>query len=223
MAEDKVAGYFNEIHVFLYFFLLEAAFWNGLVMPALAHSHGQRSFLPCVDLCQVLLTRNPSVPQDALLRTIAAGLNFDRIFWHALIGECLVHGAQDIPRIQTAPEPLCCLLAPEQHSRPELPRACFAPIQQAHFGSRDLQFGGGFYRPDAAGLNDLDDVRRLAEYLSDIDPTTWKPEALAPLSDCPDDEQRAEELAYVRDWWPSLVELYQKARDRQWVVVCEKA
>jgi hypothetical protein len=84
-----------------------------------------------------------------------------------------------------------------------------------------VRFGGGYYRPDYAGLNDKGDVARLAAYLEAIDPATWKPRDLTRLADCHDDEERAEELAYVRDWWPDVVGLYHKARDRDLVVACE--
>jgi hypothetical protein len=204
----------------LYFFLLDGVFYHEIIGPALARSHRQRSFAPCHDLCWRLLARNPGIPQDALIR-VAAGLKFDRAFWHSLIGECLVHGATDIPRLPTAPASLCCLLAPDHYARLNMQREHYAPILQAHLGARDVTFGGGYYRPDHAGLNDKGDVARLAAYLEAIDPATWQPRDLARLADCHNDEECAEELAYVRDWWPDLVELYQKARDQDMVVVCE--
>jgi hypothetical protein len=172
-------------------------------------------------LCRHLLVLNPAIPQDALLRAIAAGLPFDRAFWHGLIGECLVHGAKVMPRLPTAPASLCCLLAPDRYAQPSTSRRHYAPIQQAHFGTRDLRFGAGYYRPDHAGLNHQGDVLRLASYLEAVDPAVWQTKDLAPLADCVGDEERAEELAFVRDWWPGLVELYQTARAQSLVVVCE--
>jgi hypothetical protein len=207
----------------LYFYLLEHVFFHEIMKVALALSYRQRSFVPCRDLCHFLLTANSEIPQDALMRAILTGLPFDRAFWHGLVGECLVHGARAMPRLQTAPDSLCCLLAPDHHGKPDRPRPFYAPIQQAHFGTRDLRFGSGYYRPDHAGLNDREDVDRLAEYLETIDPNAWAPRDLEALADCQGDDERAEELAFIRDWWPSLVELYQDARNHDWVVVCERA
>ena len=206
----------------LYFFLLRHAFFHEVMRPALARGYRQRSFAPCHDLCRFLLAGNSSIPQDALVRAILGGLPFQRAYWHGLVGECLVHGAHEIPSWPTAPDTLCHLLAPAHHGKTETPRWHFAPIQQAHFGTRDLLFGGGYYRPDHAGFNDADDVSRLAAYLAGVDPTRWAPRDLEGLADCTDNDQRAEELAYVRDWWPSLVELYQQAQDGNLIVVCER-
>jgi hypothetical protein len=44
---------------------------------------------------------------------------------------------------------------------------------------------------------------------------------LTPLTDLADEADRAEELAYVRDWFPALQELYQRARKREEIVMCE--
>jgi hypothetical protein len=208
--------------MFLYFFLLEQSFFHEHMRPALGRSRRQRSFAPCHDLCRLLLARNSGVPQDALVRAILSGLPYQRAFWHGLVGECLVHGAREIPRWQMAPKTLCCLLAPDHRGQSETPRWHYAPIEQVQFGTRDLLFGGGYYRPDHAGLNDRDDVSRLAAYLESIDPNSWTPRDLEALADCADDELRAEELAYVRDWWPSVVELYQNAKHHDLVVVCER-
>jgi hypothetical protein len=208
--------------MFLYFFLLKHVFFSEFMRPALARSQRRRSFAPCLDLCRLLLAENSGIPQDAVLRAILDGLPYHRTFWQGLVGECLVHGAHEIPRMPTTPTTLCCLLAPDRHGNTETPRWQYAPIQQVHFGTLDLLFGSGYYRPDHAGLNDRDDVCRLAGYLQAVDPSTWAPRHLEALADCTDDDQRAEELAYVRDWWPSLVELYQNAKDHNLVVVCER-
>jgi hypothetical protein len=205
----------------LYFFLLQRALYHEVMQPVLARALRERSFAPCQDLCTCLLARNSAVPSDSLIRAIREGLPFDRVFWHGLVGECLVHSAVDIPRVQTAPDSLCCLLAPDHYCKPDAPRSHYAPIQKAHFGARDLVFGHGYFRPDHAGLNDEGDVAYLAEYLGAIDPMTWQPRDLTPLTDCRDEDERAEELAYARDCLTALVELYQSARERDLVVVCE--
>jgi hypothetical protein len=142
----------------------------------------------------------------------------------------LLHGAADVPEIQTDPETLGALLAPGH--TPNLPRECLAPIQQAHFGARDLVFGG-FYRPQAAGYNDIDDVARLATYLASCDPFTPLP--LLPsgrgegvrgrVADLPgwNDtiEDRQEELEFARQCLFVLRDLYAAAAKNGQVVVCE--
>jgi hypothetical protein len=208
--------------MFIYFYILERFYFHDVMQTPLSQSHRVRSFGPCLDLCRYLLEKNSAISKDALVHAILSGLPFDRVFWHGLIGECLVYGAEDIPRLSTAPESLCCLLAPHFVVQLDGPRADFPPILQVHFGTRDLKFGSGYHRPEHAGLNDEDDIERLTTYLEKIDPAAWKPRDLEPLASFPDDEQRAEELADVRDWFPSLVELYQSARARDQVVVCEK-
>jgi hypothetical protein len=208
--------------MFIYFYILERNFFHVIAKTPLAESNRQRSFRPCLDLCRYLLAKNAEIPKDALVHAILSGLPFDRVFWHGLIGECLVYGAEDIPRVNTAPESICCLLAPDGLGQLDGPRAAYPPILQIHFGTRDLQFGNGYHRPDRAGLNDANDIERLAHYLENVDPALWSPSALEPLGSFSDDEQRAEELAYVRDWFPCLVELYQSARARDRVIVCER-
>ena len=106
--------------MFIYFFLLDWAFYHEVMGVALARSLARRSFAPCQDLCRRLLAEHPGIPRDALVR--AEGLPFDRAIWHGLLGECLVYGARAMPRVPTAPEALCCLLAPEQYGRWDMPR-----------------------------------------------------------------------------------------------------
>src|ERR1700681_2443168 len=107
----------------LYFFVLELALFRDVLGPSLTRGYRQKSFALCQDLCQLLLARNPGIPKDALIRAVLVGLPFDRTLWHGLIGECLIHGAVDIPRLQTAPETVCCLLAPDHYGKPDTPRA----------------------------------------------------------------------------------------------------
>jgi hypothetical protein len=204
----------------LYFFTLERGFFAESAT-ALGQSWRWRSFAPCRDLCRSLFCLNAAIPADAVVRAVAAGLPFDRALWRALAGECLVHGASAMPRLQTAPDTLRSLLAPADYTKAR--REDYAPIDQAHFGTRDLVFGGGYYRPDHAGINDQDDVARLAAYLERIDPSAWQAHHLERLADFHEKEEREEELAYVRDWWPELVKLYQDARERDCVIVCEAA
>ena len=137
-----------------------------------------------------------------------------------MLGEVLLFAAADVPELETAPDTLCRLLAAEHYGEELLPRESFAPIQQAHFGTRDLTFGAAVYRPDHVGVNDADDTARLAAYLAAIDPQGWTVADLAGLRGVEEDD-RAEELEYVREWFPALVAMYQRASERCQVVVCE--
>jgi hypothetical protein len=207
----------------LYFYLLRAAFFRECLRPALVAAWRRRSFVPCRELCaQVVATSVQHVPPDAILRQVSGGLPFAREFWHALVGEVILFGAQDMPLVQASPQTLCCLLAPEQYCAADVPRAAFAPIQQVHFGSRDLAFGGAYYRPDRAGYNDETDVRRLTSYLEGVDPAAWHEEMLQPIAELPTASEREEELAFVRDWWTPLVDVYRSAIERSCIVVCEE-
>jgi hypothetical protein len=212
----------------LYFLVLDRSDFEGRIRPALAASRRQRSFVPCRALCAELLPAATAFAQrfhlgreEAMLAQVARGLAFDLDFWRALAGEMLWYSAREIPEFQTAEDTLCCLLAPDQLGKGDGPRKQLPPILQAHHGSRDLVFGGGYYRPEQAGYNGPEDVARLADYLASVEPATWKPADLVPLVDLVNDEDRAEELEYARDWFPALREFYQKAHAGDQVVVCE--
>ena len=211
----------------LYFLVLSDSFFHQRLRPALAASWRQRSFEPCRALCADLLPAAQAFAEryhisrdETILDRVAAGLAFAPEFWPALAGELLWFSATEIPEIQTSPDALCCLLAPDRFTEENAQRDKFAPIQQAHYGTRDVLFGGRYYRPEQVGYNDAADVARLADYLAAVDPQLWKPADLVLLKDLPE-EDRAEELDYVRDWFPALRELYQQARQREEIVVCE--
>ena len=91
-----------------------------------------------------------------------------------------------------------------------------------NLGTRDLVFAGHHYHPEHAGFNDAGDVERLHEYLAAIDPGTWSEGGLLPLPELATAEERREEIEYVRDWWPSLVEMYGRARAEGQVIICEE-
>jgi hypothetical protein len=212
----------------LYFFLLDADPFHRRIVPALSAAWSLRSFEPCRPLCESLAPavrsfqeRYHTGTEEPLIGRVSHGLSFDRGFWRLLVGEVLLYAAAEVPEIQTAPETLCCLLAPGRCAEGLVPRAQFAPIQQAHFGTRDLVFGSGFYRPEQAGYNDVDDAVRLADYLQSVDPGRWTLAGLSDLRDVADEEERAEELEFARDWFPSLRDLYVRARQRSQIVVCE--
>jgi hypothetical protein len=204
----------------LYFHLLPAPLFHDILRPALTESWLRRNFAPCVQILDELRRAGTELPNDCLLIGLA-NLPFSRHSWRSVVGECLLFGSVDLPRLQTAPETLYCLLAPETPRAADLPRARYAPIQQAHLGSRDLHCGG-YYRPEHAGYNDRTDVTRLTAYLRGQDPTWWHADALTALPELASAEDREEELAYVRDRWPALVALYERAHRDVLLVVCEE-
>src|SRR5262249_10055443 len=96
-----------------------------------------------------------------------------------------------------------------------------APIQQAHFGTRDLWIGSKVYRPEQVGLNDNQDVARLAGYLASINAEQWTVADLQGLREAGSEEDRFEELEFAREWFPALRELYQRPAEGGQVIVCE--
>src|SRR5262249_25599933 len=107
------------------------------------------------------------------------------------------------------------------HTRQEaVARQDFAPIQQAHFGSRDLVFGGGYYHSANAGYNDADDVRRLAGFLGTVAADRWAPADLASLPGLSEPD-RAEELEFARDCLMGLRGLYERAAGLGQLILCE--
>jgi hypothetical protein len=198
----------------LYFLLHDAAAFRGQLAPALAASWHRRSFRPCVPLCQQLLPAAQSFSErfhipfaDLLVGQVVHGLPFDRHFWRGLVGELLFLAALDIPELPDLSEPLQGLLASPDS------------VQQVYFGSKDVVFGG-YYRPGNAGYNDSADVNRLADFLAAIDPEAWKTGHLT-FSMEDSEEERAEELEFLREGFVSLREFYCRARQRNGVVVCE--
>jgi hypothetical protein len=212
----------------LYFLVLDADFFHRQAAPALTASWEQRSFTPCRALGDSLKSaaaafaeRFHTGAEEPVLARLADGFPFDRDIWRLLAGEVLLYGARDIPEIPTAPNTLGCLLAPEQYLRGSMSRPGLAPIYQAHFGTRDVVFGRAFYRPDAAGLNDVADVARLADFLDSIDPGAWTAHDLSELRGIADEDERREELELARDWFPLLQQLYRGNRGENRVIVCE--
>jgi hypothetical protein len=211
----------------LYFLLHDPAQFHQVIRPPLGEAWRRRSFEPSRPLCAALdpaavafAERYHTGPEESLLSRVArGGVPFDRDVWRLLVGEVLLYGAASVPELLTAPDTLCYLLAGGHDAARA--RADAAPISQAHFGTRDLVFGGGFYRPDAAGYNDAADATRLADYLTTIDPKCWNFADLADLSDYADDAERADELEFAREAFRALRDLYEAARGAGRVVVCE--
>lgn len=211
-----------------YYLLLDAGYFHGQAQPALAESWRRRSFAPCRDLCLGLLPRARQfserywiADQETLLERAAAGLPFDRSIWRLLAGEVLLYAAADLPEIQTAPETLLLLLEPARYAQGPVARDCDSPIEQAHYGARDLRFGPAFYRPEHAGTNNASDVVRLAGYLSAVETNRWTPADLTALRGAPTAADRIEELEWARDCFSALRELYTEAARREQVVIVE--
>jgi hypothetical protein len=206
----------------IYFLLHDAARFHQEIRPALAATWRRRSFEPSRALCASLAPaavafaeRYHTGHDEPLLARVASRdvVPFDRDVWRLLVGEVLLYGAASVPELLTAPDTLIRLLTDSEDGG--------AAIRQAHYGSHPLVFGGGFYRPDAAGYNDVPDGARLAEYLSAVDAVRWSVADLAGLGEFADDEERAEELEFAREVLPLLAGMYREAREAGWVVVCE--
>jgi|SRR5579884_3767724 len=211
-----------------YFLCLDAETFLQHIRPALSDSWRKRSFDPCRSLCGELLPSVQAYTQryhlsekETLVAKVANGMPFDRVCWRHLVGEVLLFAAVEIPEFPSNAETLCCLLGAEPHRHEPAIREHFAPIEQVLRGSRDLTFGTAIYRPDQAGYNDPHDVTRLAAYLASIQPQQWTVDDLRPLGDLEDDEERSDELEFVREWFPALVELYQRTHEKQRVLVIE--
>ena len=101
-------------------------------------------------------------------------------------------------------------------------RGRLVPIRQAHRGARDLTFGPAVYRPEHAGYDDPADVARLADYLASVRPEAWTTADLVGLPGADDEVDRADDLAFAREWFPALADLYRRARDRGQVVIHER-
>ncbi len=210
----------------LYLLALDGQLFEQRLRPALAAAWRRHSFAPCQQMCAELLPHARAfadryhVGDEPLLQRVAAGLTFDRDFWRFLVGELLWFGAEEIPELQITPAALCHLLAPG-HGAGDTERDRYASIQQVYFGSRDLCFGGGYYRPDHAGYNAADDVQRLNAYLQALEPERWSATDLTGLPDLDTAEDRADELAFVREWLPPLQDFYRRSASAGRVIVCE--
>jgi hypothetical protein len=196
----------------LYFLLHDAATFNKRLVPSLSVSWRRRTFRPLVELAADL---RPTLADFAerfrltaderpMLARLTADQPFNRRLWRQVAGEVLLYAAADAPPIQTDPEALATLVAADQRET----------VRQAHQGSRELDFDGVPYRPGLAGCHDTTNVARLADELGRIDPGAWSGTALA-------DDEPAEELAFARECFTSLRTMYEQARQRDQVMICE--
>jgi hypothetical protein len=208
----------------IYFMVVDSGLYHEEIQPALAASWARRSFDPCRRLSIVLekAARNfaqayHTGPEEPLLLQVARGVSFDRHFWQLLAGEAMLFAASEIPEFPVCPDTLGALLAPALKNKEILPREKWAPIYQAHYGSRFVQFGARGYRPERAGLNDVEDVARLVEYLTTIDTAQWSVGDLGGKED-----SSLEDLEDAQAWFPALRDMYFRAEEQSAVVVCEE-
>jgi hypothetical protein len=212
----------------IYFLLLDAHRFQHNIVPALAASWQERSFVPCRELCAALAPeaaayceRYYSGSAEPFIGEVARGLAFNRDLWRLLVGEVLLYAAAELPEIQTAPDTLRRLLQQGRCPESQSFREHYSPIEQVHFGSRDLVFGRAYYRPESAGYNDDADVERLAAFLDAVDPALWSAADLHDLPGVDTPEDREEELEFARDWFPSLRDMYREAQRRGQIIICE--
>jgi hypothetical protein len=213
-----------------YFLAVDAELFQNRIRPTLAEIWRRRRFEHGRALCRELLPRaraylrqsHPGEEDETLIARIAAEeLPFDRACWRTLVGEVLLFSACEIPELQTNTDSLCWLVARASCPREPTVRSMLSAMEQVFLGSRDLTFGAAVYRPQQAGYNDRDDVARLADYLASLQPERWTVADLHDLPGLENAEERADELAFVREWFPMLVDMYQRAHAQRHVLVIE--
>lgn len=202
-----------------------ASTFHGVLRPALGACRRARRFAPARSLWPLLAAQFEALAQRGIVRTdesvlaqLDTNMTFETTLWRYLVEEVLLCAAVEVPELQIAPITLCRLLAPTVEVRPPLEQV--APVHQALNGTHDLTFAGYYYRPDRIGWNDTADAVRLADYLGQINPAIWKADDLLGLPGMADEEDRADELDLLREWFPAFRELYERV-SRNGVIVCE--
>jgi len=208
----------------LYFLLLDAARFHQEIQPTLASCWQRRTFTPALPLVQALLPAAAAFADshglgESPLAAVPRGLTFDRARWHLVAGEVLWFAATEVPEIRTAPDVTLGLLGPAGAS--DIPRQDWPLIRCAYRGAHELLFGQVAYAPDRAGYNGRAAVARIVDHLAAVDPERWTVAQLAGWDDALTPEELQEELDDARACFPALHDLYQRARERGQVVVCE--
>jgi hypothetical protein len=195
--------------------LHDAERFDAIIRPALGASWRQRSIEPLRSLQLALreeverfVTENRIRREDLVLHSLHPRMPFDRNTWRTIAGEVLLLAAAEVPEIPDVEETLVKLHGEDPS------------IHRAYHGTLNLCFGGGWYRTDQAGYNDTDDVMRLACWLASIDPNTWSPNRLSGHRHTQDEEQQ-EELAFTSQAFKQLATVYDRARTRRQLIVCE--
>jgi hypothetical protein len=211
-----------------YVMVHDRAVYEGAVRPALAAAWRARTFAPCLAhatgwaaAARAYSERYHVSPDDLLLLCLHERPRSDRDLWRLLVAEVLLVTAVEMPELPPHVESLVRLLAPGQPEPDLSRREAMAPVHQALHGSRDVRFGLAVYRPGHAGLNDAGDVARLARQLDAVRPEAWSAEALAGLPDLEDEDERADELAFAREWFEVLRGVYGRAAEAGRVMVLE--
>ena len=210
-----------------YFLVLDRTTFEGQLRPPLAEAWRRRSFSPCRHLARAWsaaaldFARRYRVNPDDLLLPRLDGLAFDRSLWRGAVGELFQVAALEAPEVPAHLDSLAHLLAGHPPAGPAGPRDT-PPFQQALHGSRDLTFGLATYRPGHAGYNDAGDVARLAAWFASARPDAWTPADLAGLPGL-DEPDRDEELAFAREWFTVLADLYARAARAGHVIALESA
>ncbi len=209
-----------------YYFLLDEKWFETRCRPSLSEAWRRRTFACCQELCQELLPAAAAFrqryhlgAQPLLVTQVAEGLPFAREFWRDLVNEVLFLSAALLPELAPCFETLCHLLEPSLLLDPLPTRSTFHPLQQVHFGARDLTFGAAVYRPEAAGYNRHQDVLHLCDYLEALNPERWDPASLTFLDS---DEDRAEEVAYAQEGLRQMQQMYGRAAQRGEIIVWER-
>lgn len=180
-----------------------------------------KSFDPCRPLAQQLA---PAVlafwrrylfdDSASMIGQVAAGRPFDRDVWRLLVGEILLHGADELPQIGGDIDALLCQI-PLDGELSVSDRSKLGPIGQAICGSRDLLFGLTCYQPERTGWNDVADVGRLALVLKSA------AAADSPIADHGSQDQQ-ENADCARDAMSELAEMYERAMQKRQVVICDR-
>jgi hypothetical protein len=210
----------------IYFYLHERRWFQDEFVRGMAECRRLRSFRPCLALCRSMAAaaqdywRRFHIGDDVpLVCQVDAGSRYEPNIWELLVGELIVVGAQQIPEIALAPEMLCRLAAGGPVEIDPLERESFAPMQQAHLGTRALRLGPAHYRPRHVGWNDSDAVARLAAYLAAVSPETWAGETLIQCGVEPD--EAADERDYAITCLTDLRNVYDGAAAAGLIIVAE--
>ncbi len=212
-----------------FFLVHDRSIFEERLRPALTAAWRQRSFDPCIPLgrdwaatARDYAERYHVNPDEIVLLQLEQGLHFDRAIWRTIVGELLLFAACEIPEFSNCFATLLHLLSPDTPSVEMVPREKRPEIHQALFGSRDLAFGAALYRPEYAGWNDQADTARLAIWLSSIQPDRWTTQDLATLPELEDEEDRADELAFAREWFSVLTDLYRRTAAAGRILMLER-
>lgn len=194
------------------FLVHDARFLQFELSPVLADCLNRRSFSPAIKLVEsvrprveVAAARDRLTFEELPLFLNISRLKFDRRIWRHIASELLLYTAIETPSFPLAPELLGQFLPEEL-------------VARVHRGSREFSFDGVPYRPDAAGLHNVEDVAELATILRAIDPADWPADRLTET----ESDERDEELEFAKQRFADLRAMFESANARSQVIVCEE-